>query len=157
MAKVRLEVERTIAATAAKVYEFLADYPDRPRILPPEFSDYRVEEGGTGTAAIISFRLRAGWRERDYRLRVEEVVRGRQLRESDTASSLVTTWDIAPAGSGDKARVLVTTEWYGAAGIGGLFERLFAPLALRRVYTHVLDRLERALAESGSAPASARP
>ena len=139
MPRIRVEAERTVAAPADEVYEFLADYRRRPRILPPEFVEYRVDADGAQT--IVHCRLRAGRRERDYRLRAEEVVRGRQLRESDTRSSLVTTWDVSPAGSGVQARVQVATEWIGARGVGGVFERLFAPLALRRVYTRMLSRL----------------
>jgi hypothetical protein len=33
------------------------------------------------------------------------------------------------------------TAWEGAGGIGGLFERLFAPRVMRRIYADELDRL----------------
>ncbi|MEV0469192.1 hypothetical protein AB0I50_04105 [Streptomyces prunicolor] len=38
-------------------------------------------------------------------------------------------------------RVVVTSTWNGATGIGGFFERTFAPKGLARIYDLVLDRL----------------
>jgi len=35
----------------------------------------------------------------------------------------------------------VTTTWDGAGGIGGFFERTFAPKGLGRIYDSLLDRL----------------
>jgi hypothetical protein len=42
--------------------------------------------------------------------------------------------------------VRVRTTWNGAGGIGGFFERTFAPKGLRRVYDQVLERLDAELA-----------
>jgi hypothetical protein len=53
---------------------------------------------------------------------------------------MVTTWRVTPAGEG-KSRVVVTTVWDGAGGIGGFFERTFAPKGLGRIYDLVLDKL----------------
>jgi hypothetical protein len=39
--------------------------------------------------------------------------------------------------------VRIETRWQGARGIGGFFERLFAPRFLRRLYADELDRLDR--------------
>ena len=36
----------------------------------------------------------------------------------------------------------VSTAWDGAGGIGGVFERLFAPRVLRVLYTDELQRLD---------------
>ena len=33
------------------------------------------------------------------------------------------------------------TEWQGGRGVGGFFERTFAPVGLRRIYGEMLDRL----------------
>lgn len=35
----------------------------------------------------------------------------------------------------------MTSTWDGATGIGGFFERTFAPKGLGRIYDLVLDRL----------------
>jgi hypothetical protein len=42
--------------------------------------------------------------------------------------------------------VTVEGSWNGAGGIPGIFEGLFAPLGLRRIYGEVLERLAAALA-----------
>ena len=63
------------------------------------------------------------------------------LTESDERSSMVTTWVVTPEGPG--CRVQVETRWQGVGGVGGLFERLFAPRVLRRLYDDELKRLDR--------------
>jgi hypothetical protein len=35
------------------------------------------------------------------------------------------------------------TRWQGAGGVGGVFERLFAPRVLRGIYSDELGRLDR--------------
>jgi Polyketide cyclase / dehydrase and lipid transport len=144
MAQVVAQTERLVSASPQHVRSFLLDYQNnRPRILPPEnFRDYRVEQGGSGAGTVISYRLRAGGRERAYRMRVEEPTEGGPLlEERDTGSSLVTTWTLSPVGEGEQTMVSLTSRWEGASGIGGFFERVFAPRALRRLYGEVLERL----------------
>jgi hypothetical protein len=67
------------------------------------------------------------------------------LVESDANSSMVTTWTVRPTDAG-VSTVRVRTTWNGAGGIGGFFERMFAPKGLRRVYEQILQRLESQLA-----------
>jgi hypothetical protein len=147
MGQVVAQTERVIAASPQRVRAFLSDYRNnRPRILPSEyFEDYRVEQGGDGAGTIISYRLRAGGRERPYRMRVEESAEDGRLVERDTRSSLVTTWTLTPTESGGRTLVSLRSNWEGAGGIGGVFERLFAPRALRRIYDEVLRRLSEAV------------
>jgi len=38
--------------------------------------------------------------------------------------------------------VRIASRWEGAGGIGGFFERLFAPRVLRRLYADELARLD---------------
>src|SRR5215207_988903 len=125
MAQVVAQTERLVAASPQRVRAFLVDYQNnRPRILPAEyFRDYRVEQGGDGASTVISYRLRAGGRERAYRMRVEESAEDGQLLECDTESSLVTTWTLTPAESGERTLVSLASRWEGAGGIGGVFER----------------------------------
>jgi hypothetical protein len=144
MTQVVAQSERLVAASPDQVRAFLIDYQNnRPRILPPEyFRDYRVEQGGDGAGTVISYRLQAGGRERAYRMRVEEPTEGGPLlEERDTGSSLVTTWILSPVGEGEQTMVSLTSRWEGVSGIGGFFERMFAPRALRRLYGEVLERL----------------
>lgn len=63
-----------------------------------------------------------------------------QLVEKDRNSSMVTTWTVTPAGEG-KSRAVVSTVWNGAGGIGGFFEKTFAPKGLSRIYDAVLANL----------------
>ena len=52
---------------------------------------------------------------------------------------MVTTWVVAPEGP---SRVRVETRWRVRGG-WRLFERLFAPRVLRRLYADELERLDR--------------
>jgi uncharacterized protein YndB with AHSA1/START domain len=139
MAKVEASAERTIDAPAGQVYGYLADMHQHPRFLPPAFSDFKVEEGGVGAGTVTSFAVTAGGRTRNYRMRIAEPEPGRTLVESDANSSLVNAFTVEP--QGDKSLVRISTSWDGAAGIGGFFERTFAPRALRRMFLDELERL----------------
>jgi hypothetical protein len=46
---------------------------------------------------------------------------------------------VQPAGAGSS--VSIESSWDGAGGIGGFFERTFAPMGLRRIYSQMLDKL----------------
>lgn len=137
MGRIRAATERRVDASVEGVYAFLTDYERRPEILPTNFSDYTVEEGGSGTGTIVGYRMKAGPRERAYRMRVEAAEN--RITESDEGSSFVTTWTLAVDDGGTLVRLEST--WDGGSGIGGFFERLFAPSGLRRVYDDVLTRL----------------
>ena len=139
MAKVKASAERTIDAPAEQVYGYLADMHQHSRFLPPAFSDFKVEEGGVGAGTVTSFAVTAGGRTRNYRMRITEPEPGRTLVESDANSSLVNTFNVEP--QGDKSLVRISTSWDGAGGIGGFFERTFAPRALQRMYLDELERL----------------
>ena len=139
MAKVEASADRTIDAPAERVYGYLADMRQHAHFLPPAFSDFQVEEGGVGEGTVTRFAVTAGGRTRTYRMRVTEPVPGRTLVESDASSSLVTTFNVEPQDG--KSLVRIHTSWDGASGIGGFFERTFAPKAMRRIYLDELDRL----------------
>jgi hypothetical protein len=46
---------------------------------------------------------------------------------------------VSDAGSG-RSKVVATTRWQGAGGIGGFFERTFAPKGLNRIYDEILAK-----------------
>jgi Polyketide cyclase / dehydrase and lipid transport len=140
MGKIEVSEQRRIGAPADVVYRSIADDAEHVKFLPPAFSDFRVESGGVGAGTIHRFKVTAGGRTRDYRMKVDEPEPGRVLTESDTGSSLVTTFIVDP--EGDHARVRISTSWDGAGGIGGFFERLFAPRVMRGIYADELDRLD---------------
>ncbi|MEU7278341.1 SRPBCC family protein [Streptomyces sp. NPDC045431] len=141
MAQVEATTERVIAADAETVFDALADYKDtRAKLLPQHFSEYQVREGGDGEGTLVHWKLQAtSKRVRDCLLEVTEPSDGR-LVEKDRNSSMVTTWTVTPAGEG-RSRVVVTTVWNGAGGVGGFFERTFAPKGLGRIYDEVLAKL----------------
>jgi hypothetical protein len=137
---VQVRKERVISATPEVVYNFLADYSRRPMILPPNYIDYHIEQGGFGAGTVIAYRLEAAGRERPYSIRVEEPAPG-TLVERDINSSLVTIWQLLPMGNGRYTKVVLTTQWEGSSGTGGFFERTFAPMGLGRVHDTTLDLL----------------
>ncbi len=139
---VHAEAEGTVPAPPTEVFTFLTDYRRRPEILPVNYQDYRVVEGGFGAGSVVAYRFKAGPRERDYRVRAE-TPDGATLVERDEASTLVTTWRVEPVDAG--SRVRIETEWQGASGVGGFFERTFAPRALSRVHADMLARLATAV------------
>jgi len=130
-----------VNAPADKVYGYIADMREHhPRFLPPAFSDFRVESGGVGAGTVTRYKLTAGGRTREYRMSVAEPEPGRVLTESDTGSSMVTTFTVTPEGGA--SRVEISSTWQGAGGIGGFFERTFAPRAVRSLYEDELTRLD---------------
>ena len=142
MSHIFVRSERIIDASPAEVFQTLADYETkRPRILPPNYLDYTVKEGGKGNGTITHYRLHAAGRERPYEMHVEETVKGQVLTERDKDSSLVTRWCVLPIAGGQKSKVSVESDWEGSSGIGGFFERTFAPLGLSRLYKDILIAL----------------
>ena len=146
MSQVVATAERVVRAPAERVRAALADYEGaRRRMLTEQFSDYRVESGGQGGVTQVHWRFAAtSKRVRDQLMTVTEPVAG-SLVESDANSSMVTTWTVHAEDAGGTT-VRVRTIWDGAGGIGGFFERTFAPKGLRRVYDEMLQRLESVLA-----------
>ncbi len=127
------------AATLAAV----SDYRDvRPRILSPQYSGYQVVRGGQGAGTVATWRLQATKsRVRDVHIDVD--VAGHTVIEKDANSSMVTNWTVAPAGSGSS--VTVKTAWNGAGGVKGFFEKIFAPVGLKRIQGEVLANLKNEL------------
>jgi len=144
--QIHVDLERTIPAPPDRVHRILADYRGwRPRLLPANYLGYTVEEGGTGAGTVVAYRLRAARRERGYRIEVAEPTPGTTLVERDRDSSLVTTWILSPAAGGAATDLRLSTVWEGGGGVGGFFERTFAPRGLRRIHGELLDRLARAV------------
>jgi Polyketide cyclase / dehydrase and lipid transport len=141
MAQVEATTERIVTADPARVYATLADYANtRSRLLPEQYSEYQVREGGEGEGTLVHWKLQARQKGvRDCLFEVSEPTPG-QLVETDRNSSMVTSWTVTPAGEG-RAKVVTTTTWSGAGGIGGFFERTFAPKGLNRIHDAVLARL----------------
>lgn len=135
MAEVRASATRSLGAPAERVLEFLRDYQARQSILPDQYSAVRVEGGE------LAYHFASGGRERDFRLRRDQSAD--ELVERDQLSSFVQRWTVAETATG--STVTVEASWEGSGGIGGFFERLFAPLGMRRIYGEMLNKLETAV------------
>ncbi|AEA27154.1 Polyketide cyclase/dehydrase [Pseudonocardia dioxanivorans CB1190] len=153
MADVTASATRSISAPAFRIRRMLADYETvRPRILTDHFRDYVLHSGTVGEGTV------AGWTLQATSKRVREVVVDVSLPmhdkivETDRNSTMVTTWKVTP-GPPVTCTVTVTSTWQGAGGIGGFFERRFAPKALGEIYDGVLANLERLAAEEPEADA----
>jgi hypothetical protein len=140
MGQVVVTTERTLDAGPDRVLAALGDYTGvRSRMLTEHFSEYEVREGGQGEGTVVHWKLAAtSKRVRDCLFTASTPGKDR-LVERDANSSMVTTWTVSPAG--DAARVQVTTTWDGAGGVGGFFEKTFAPKGLRRIYDTQLEKL----------------
>jgi hypothetical protein len=141
MALVEATTERVVGADPERVYAALADYAgNRGRLLPAQYTEYEVHEGGKGAGTLVHWRLQAtSKRVRDCLFEVTEPSPGR-LVETDRNSSMTTTWTVTPAGEG-RSKVVVSTTWQGATGVGGFFEKTFAPKGLNRIQDEVLANL----------------
>src|SRR3954447_1848822 len=140
MATVRATAERSIPAGASEVFVLLADPERRREILPEAYHDLLVVSSDSGDP-LVTYTLHAGGRQRDYSIAIVPAEPDRLVRDEDALSTLRTEWALAP--EGDQTRVTATTTWQGAAGIGGFFERTFAPKGVARLHQQTLERVER--------------
>jgi polyketide cyclase/dehydrase/lipid transport protein len=132
---INAEPEATLAA--------VADYQKvRPKILSSRYSEYEVLQGGQGPGTVAKWKLQAT-KKRVRDVRVDVDVAGHTVIETDANSSMVTNWTVAPAGPGSS--VTVKTSWNGAGGVGGFFEKTFAPLGLKKIQAEVLANLKKEL------------
>lgn len=139
----QVSASSTVLVNAAPdaVLAEVADYVNvRPKILPEQYSDYQVIQGGVGAGTVAKWKLQA------TKSRVREVqasvdVAGRTVIEKDANSSMITNWTVAPAGTG--STVTVKTSWTGAGGVKGFFEKIFAPLGLRKIQAATLENLKK--------------
>ena len=141
MGQLQAVAERVISRLPQDVYAAIADYGDRHRrLLPPAYHDYHVEAGGSGAGTVVTWTLHVGNHRRPYRMLVTEPEAGRTIEERDSATSLVTRWQVRAEGSG--SRVQLSSTWdQRATGFPALFERLFAPRSLARLHQETLRRL----------------
>lgn len=140
MAMITVSQAAPVRASAEFTYRLIADDSHHAQFLPDAISDFRTVEGGVGAGTVHAFALTAGRRKRPYVMRVAEPEPGRVLTETDQGSSLVTTFTVTATGA--TCTVDITSRWQGAGGIGGFFERMFAPKALAAIYAQELQRLD---------------
>jgi carbon monoxide dehydrogenase subunit G len=135
-----------IDASPETVLSAVADYQRvRPKILSPHYSAYEVLEGGQGAGTVATWKLQATKsRVRDVKTTVD--VAGHTVIEKDANSTMITNWTVAPAGPGSS--VTVKTSWDGAGGVKGFFEKVFAPLGLKKIQAEVLGNLKKEIEKS---------
>jgi uncharacterized protein YndB with AHSA1/START domain len=142
MAQLTVSEEVTIGAPVDRVYTYIADMRQHHHhFLPPNFSDFTVEEGGYGEGTVFRARVTMAGRSRELRMRVAEPKPGRVITESSLLAPMVTAWTITPQGK--HCRVHLETTWESASGLEGVLERLFTPGMMRRLYRDELARLDR--------------
>lgn len=135
MTRVTATEQAHVAVPAELVLEIVRDFRGHHRhILPPAFSDFRVEEGGVGAGTVTSFTMTLGGRRIPGRTVVSEPEPG-VVREEVEDRDMVTLFRVEPEGAG--ASVTITTSWTPS----GLAERLLVPSMLRRVYRQELGLL----------------
>ena len=141
MSQVRAVAAAHIHAPVKQVAEALADYATvRPEILPAQYTDYAVRAGGVGAGTEVAWKLHATEKRiRDCAITVTSPEDG-VLVETDANSSMVSTYTVVGSDDGH-ASVVIETVWNGAGGIGGFFERTFAPKALVKIYDALLANL----------------
>lgn len=140
MGTITVVQEGRVGAPADLTYRLIADDAHHRQFLPDGFSDFEVLEGGIGAGTLHRFTVTAGGRAREYVMRVDEPQPGRVITETDQGSSLVTSFTVTP--DGDSCLVRIETRWNGTGGIGGFFERTFAPRVMRKMYADELTRLD---------------
>ena len=148
MGKVQARNEATIAAPANVVADTLANYQIRPELQPENYSAFRVVAGGMGQGTIAAWNLQATKkRSRDVEAVVTETGDKNTewtLSEADMNSTMVTTYTVRAQGA-SSCTLIVDTQWDGATGIGGFFEKTFAPKGLNRIQAEVLGNLKKRL------------
>ena len=144
MARVTATNTIVIEAPVDAVTTAIADYSRvRPRIQPEQFSAYRLIEGGQGHGTVAAWNLQATKkRNRDVKatVTVDDAGAHWSLVEKDENSSMATTYTVREATGG--SLVEMTTSWNGAGGVGGFFERTFAPAGLKRIQHQLLTNLK---------------
>jgi hypothetical protein len=134
-----------IPARRERVYSLIANYRDgHARILPRQFSDLVVEQGGIGAGTLIRFQMSVLGKKETFRASVTEPEPGRVLVETYLDSNgAVTTFTVDPGTAPADSRVTISTELRVRSGVLGWIERKFSTLMLRPIYRKELENLAR--------------
>lgn len=143
MGIIRAKFSAVIDAPPAEAYSVLSDYHnEHPAILPESFfTGLTVLEGGRGEGTVIQVGTKFMGSRRDYRLTVSEPEPGRVLVEAHEEEGVKTTFTVDPIDAGSRSRVTIDTELRASPGVRGLFERLFTPAIMRRMYRRELRQM----------------
>ena len=140
---VHFEYSAEIDAPAEKLYAVISDYHvGHPAIVPkPEFSNFKVEQGGRGAGTIITFDVTVMGQTVHYRDVITEPEPGRVISEDDEVLGVFTKFILDPLDGGRRTRVTISTEFRDKPGIQGLMERLINPMVAKGLYKRELQNL----------------
>lgn len=143
MGQYHVSASDLIPAPPLRVYHILRDYhKEHPAILPkPYFEALRVIQGGMGEGTVFEADMNVMGTKGSFRMSVREPEPGRVLIEEDAAIGLTTTFVVDPVQNGDQAHLTISTDGQTSPGFKGMFERLFMPLILKRVYRAEFKKL----------------
>lgn len=152
-----ISATRRLEAAPHRVYETIANYhTGHPRIVPKQFSNLTVEQGGIGAGTVITFQVTVFGRTTAFRAEVSEPEPGRILVERNIlGSDSVTTFIVDPGARRDESMVTITTEMSARGGLGGIIEKFVTRRVLSPMYAEELRLLEAAASGPAETAASA--
>jgi polyketide cyclase/dehydrase/lipid transport protein len=132
-----------IEAPPDRIYGIIRDYHHgHPSILPKQFSNMRVEEGGVGAGTKIHFDVTVFGQKQHFVAVVTEPEPGRVLVEKNLQpTGSVTTFVVDPENGGRSATVTISTELSSRRGLAGRLERYVTAKVLQSMYVDELKRL----------------
>jgi Polyketide cyclase / dehydrase and lipid transport len=145
MGQITVKAEAVLEAPAEDVFATIADYRQgHLNILPKEFYDLQVEQGGYGAGTIFRFKMRVLGVEQSFYQQTIEPEPGRVLVEQDIDSpqKVTTTFRVTPLKQGQQSHVEISTTMHPSPGVRGLVERILVQTINPRIYRKELTLLE---------------
>ncbi|MGH9647291.1 MAG: SRPBCC family protein [Bryobacteraceae bacterium] len=147
----RTSARHTITASAniparrERVYALIANYRDgRPRILPRQFKNLVVEQGGIGAGTMIRFQMSIFGKTETFRAAITEPDPGHILVETNLDSNgAVTTFTVGPGPAPADSHVTISTELPVRNSVLGYIEKALTTALLRPIYKKELENLAR--------------
>lgn len=135
-----------LAAAPGAVYATIANYhTGHPRIVPKQFSNMVVEQGGIGEGTIIRFDVTVLGTTTKVRASVTEPEPGRVLVERNlSGNDGVTTFTVLPGSTPAESEVRIETKMSVRSGPLGVIERFLLTRILKPMYAAELKLLESA-------------
>jgi len=142
MSTIDVTASGAVNAPAEMTYGFLRNYRDHhPNILPGEFKEFTVEEGGVGAGTVFELKVSVYGKLVSMRMRVDEPEPGRVLRETELDGSMLTTFTVETSGD-DRCTVTIDTTYETGSGINALVDRYIKKSFLRGLYEKELANLD---------------
>jgi hypothetical protein len=140
-----VEASAIIPARRERVYSLIADYRDgHPRILPKQFKNLVVEQGGIGADTIIRFQVSVLGKTQTFRAAITEPDPGHILVETDlNKNGTITTFTVNPGSAPADSHVTISTELPIRSGVLGHIEKIFARALLKPIQVKELENLAR--------------